>query len=47
MRVLVTGGCGFIGANLVPRLAAAGWQVRVLDNEILIDAISCVIILWR
>jgi nucleoside-diphosphate-sugar epimerase len=35
MRVLVTGGCGFIGANLVPRLAAAGWQVRVLDNEII------------
>ncbi|WP_298166561.1 SDR family NAD(P)-dependent oxidoreductase [Novosphingobium sp.] len=33
MRVLVTGGCGFIGANLVPRLAAAGWEVRVLDNE--------------
>lgn len=33
MRVLVTGGCGFIGANLVPLLAAAGWQVRVLDNE--------------
>lgn len=33
MRVLVTGGCGFIGANLVPRLAAAGWDVRVLDNE--------------
>ncbi|MBX9664033.1 SDR family NAD(P)-dependent oxidoreductase [Novosphingobium sp.] len=35
MKVLVTGGCGFIGANLVPRLAAAGYQVRVLDNEIL------------
>ena len=35
MRVLVTGGCGFIGANLVPRLTAAGWQVRVLDNEIM------------
>jgi UDP-glucose 4-epimerase len=35
MRVLVTGGCGFIGANLVPRLAAAGWRVRVLDNEII------------
>lgn len=35
MRVLVTGGCGFIGANLVPLLAAAGWHVRVLDNEIM------------
>lgn len=33
--VLVTGGCGFIGANLVPRLAAAGHGVRVLDNEVM------------
>ena len=30
--VLVTGGCGFIGANLVPILEASGWGVRVLDN---------------
>lgn len=32
---MVTGGCGFIGVNLVPRLAAAGHRVRVLDNEVL------------
>lgn len=30
--VLVTGGCGFIGANLLPVLAARGWNLRVLDN---------------
>ena len=33
MNVLVTGGCGFIGANLVPMLEAAGHGVRVLDNQ--------------
>ena len=32
-RVLVTGGCGFIGANLVRRIRAnPGWQVRVVDD---------------
>lgn len=30
--VLVTGGCGFIGANLIRRLAAERAGVRVLDN---------------
>lgn len=30
--VLVTGGCGFIGANLVSMLLEAGARVRVLDN---------------
>jgi UDP-glucose 4-epimerase len=29
---LVTGGCGFIGVNLVSRLAGRGARVRVLDN---------------
>jgi UDP-glucose 4-epimerase len=30
--VLVTGGLGFIGANVVPELLARGWRVRILDN---------------
>jgi UDP-glucose 4-epimerase len=31
-KILVTGGCGFIGANLIPMLIAKGFDVRVLDN---------------
>jgi UDP-glucose 4-epimerase len=33
MRILVAGGCGFIGANLVRILLLAGHEVRVLDDE--------------
>ena len=32
MRALVTGGCGFIGSNLVKRLVSEGWTVDVVDN---------------
>ncbi|HEX2254105.1 MAG TPA: SDR family NAD(P)-dependent oxidoreductase [Thermoanaerobaculia bacterium] len=31
-RVVITGGCGFIGTNLAHRLAAAGRSVCLLDN---------------
>ncbi len=31
-NIIVTGGCGFIGANLVPMLRAQGHAVAILDN---------------
>jgi UDP-glucose 4-epimerase len=33
MKILVTGGCGFIGSNLARILAPAGHDLRVLDDE--------------
>ena len=34
-KILITGGCGFIGANLIRRIGALGWPASlvVLDNE--------------
>lgn len=32
MRVLVTGGAGFIGSHSVEKLLEEGWTVRILDN---------------
>jgi len=31
-KVLVTGGAGFIGSNLIPRLLEKNYSVIVLDN---------------
>ena len=31
-KALVTGGCGFIGSNLVHKLVCNGWQVDVVDD---------------
>lgn len=36
MKILVTGGCGFIGSNLIARLAVlGGHEVVAFDNEVL------------
>jgi len=47
-RILITGGCGFIGSNLAMELASQGYAVTVLDNlsrrgsEILLNKVlSC------
>ena len=32
MRLLITGGAGFIGSNIADRALTNGWEVAVLDN---------------
>jgi len=32
MKALVTGGCGFIGSNLVHKLVREGWEIDVVDD---------------
>ncbi len=33
MKILVTGGCGYVGSVLIPRLAAQGHEITVVDAQ--------------
>ena len=39
-RVLATGGAGYVGSNLVPKLLHAGYEVAVLDLYIYGDVFA-------
>ena len=32
VKVLITGGAGYIGTSLIPQVLAKGYQVTVFDN---------------
>ena len=33
MKILLTGGCGYVGSVLVPNLAAQGHEIIVVDAQ--------------
>src|SRR5260370_12114777 len=39
-RIMVTGGAGYVGSNLVPKLLSAGYEVSVLDLYIYGDVFA-------
>ncbi|MGC9119350.1 MAG: NAD-dependent epimerase/dehydratase family protein [Thermoproteus sp.] len=43
MKILVTGGCGFIGAHLIKKLVNEGYEVHVLDNCSFVSPIFSII----
>ena len=38
MKVLVTGGAGFIGSNVVSLLESGGAKVTILDNQLILTS---------
>ncbi len=40
MKVLITGGCGFVGSHVVERVLAAGYDVRVLGRSCKLENIN-------
>ena len=34
MKILVTGGCGYIGTTLIPKLLSAGHKILSIDNQL-------------
>ncbi len=33
MKILVTGGCGYVGSDLIPKLASSGHEITVVDAQ--------------
>ena len=39
-KILITGGCGYVGARLVPFLLTKGYDIRVIDSLVFGNALS-------
>ena len=44
MKFLITGGCGFLGANISSKLIEMGHEILVIDNlwAVLITLLGCI-----